>query len=166
MGKLKVRFGYCDYCEKEIKKPAKKELDEMEKTIFAIVIISTLGVAMIISGIMIIILNPLAIIASLITIGIGILTWQIYTKVIRRKLFCPTCSTKLKFSKEAFTKPEGESEESEPATPRERVLERVEETKDKSEEEEEEKKIFCTFCGHELKEEVATCPYCKTALKF
>ena len=34
---VKVKFGYCDYCEKEIEKPAKRPLDELQKTIVAII---------------------------------------------------------------------------------------------------------------------------------
>ena len=40
--KTKVKFSYCDYCEKEIDNPTRKPLDEMEKTIITIVFISTI----------------------------------------------------------------------------------------------------------------------------
>ena len=140
MGKLK--FSYCDYCEKEVE-PAKKKLDVMQKTIW--------------------------IIASICTLGFAIIGYLIYNASFRKKHYCPTCETKLKFSETPFEKPKPLAD----MTTKERVLAKTgkkitvkEEPKEKIEEEIEEEKIYCPFCGEELSEKIATCPYCKTAIKF
>ena len=169
---VKVKFGYCDYCEKEIEKPVKRPLDELQKTLVVIVLISTLGVAVIITGVMIISMNLMAILTSIITVGIGIVIWAIYTKIIRKAVFCPECESKLKFSKEAFDTTQTIEMTLEPSTPKEAVLEKIEEKKESGEKppditpEEEKETQFCSFCGHELSIEYVTCPYCQTALKF
>ena len=169
---VKVKFGYCDYCEKEIEKPVKKKLDELQKTLIAIIFISTLGVAIIITGVMIISLNPTAILTGLITVGMAIIIWAIYTKLIRKHIYCPVCESKLQFSKQAFETTQNIDISHVPSTPKEEVLAKVEEKKKSREKppeiapEEEEETQFCSFCGHELSQEYVTCPYCQTALKF
>ncbi len=130
MSKVKVKFGYCDYCQKEIEEPSRKPLDEMQKTIVAIVFISTIGVAILISLVLIISLNPMSIVATLTTLGITLLIYEIYTKLLRRAIYCPTCESKLQFSKEAFIKPLTEKESK---TAKERILVKVEEKKKKKE---------------------------------
>ena len=52
--KVKVKFGFCDYCEQEIENPTQKPLDEMEKTILAVVFLSTIGVGVLVSIVLII----------------------------------------------------------------------------------------------------------------
>ena len=169
---VKVKFGYCDYCEKEIEKPGKRPLDELQKTLIAIIFISTLGVAVIITGVMIMTLNPTAILTGLITAGIGVVVWAIYTKIVRKRVFCPRCQSKLKFSKEAFDTTQTINISTEPSTPKEEVMAKIEEKKESGEKPpditpEEEKEVqYCSFCGHELSLSYVTCPYCQTALKF
>ena len=143
MGKIKIKYAYCDYCKREIPNPIRRPLDELEKTIVVISIIATLG--------------------------FGGIAWLIYHYGIRKKNYCPDCESKLTLSKDPFVTYRTTTEA---ATPKEKVLEKVEEVKKEKpvkeipEEEEEEDTIFCTFCGHELSEDYVTCPYCKTALKF
>lgn len=141
----KIKFSYCDYCEKEVE-PVKKKLDSMQITIWVI--------------------------ASICTLGFGIIGYLIYNVSFRKKHYCPNCESKLKFSETPFEKPKPLEE----LTTKERVLAKTgkkitvkEEPKEKLEEEMEEKeeeKIFCSFCGEELSEKVATCPYCKAVIKF
>jgi hypothetical protein len=162
--KVKVKFNYCDYCEREIDNPGRKPLDEMEKTIIAIVFVSTIGVGILVSVILIAMLNPMSVWATLITFGVSILVYELYVKVLRRAIYCPTCETKLQFSTEAFMKPVGE-----PKTPKEQILAKVEDKKKSKEkpvkvEEEEEEIIVCPYCGHGLDGEYESCPYCKSML--
>ena len=169
MGKkaVKVLFGYCSYCEKEIENPVKKSLDEMEKTILAVVFISTIGVGILVSLILIILLHPIAIWSTLITIGVTIVIYELYTKVIRKSIYCPTCESKLQFSSEAFLKPKDSS--SKPKTPKQKILAKIEENKitrtkhlDKVEEELE--ISTCPYCGNRLDDDYESCPYCKSML--
>ncbi len=167
MSKVKVKFGFCDYCQVEIENPTRKSLDEMQKTILAIVLISTIGVAILVSLILIIMLNPMAFWATLVTIGITILIYEIYIKVIRRPIYCPTCESKLQFSKEAFMKPVDSA--SELKTPKQRILAKVEErkkTRTKTIEKvvEEEDVRHCPYCGQRLDGDYESCPYCQSML--
>jgi len=139
----KITFWYCDYCEKEVE-PSRKPLDSFQKTIWAMIVICT--------------------------IGFGLIALFIYNKFMRKKKYCPTCETILKISEEPFEKPKP----LEDLTPKERVLvksgKKVKEKKAKvveDEEEEEEKKIFCPFSGEELKGDYAkreSCPFCQANL--
>ena len=141
----KITFWYCDYCEKEVE-PSRKPLDSFQKTIWAMIIICSLG--------------------------FGLIALLIYNKS-RRKKYCPTCETLLKVSEEPFEKPKP----LEDLTAKERVLvksgKKVKVKKAEVVEEEEEieevveKKIFCPFCGEELKGDNAereSCPFCQANL--
>ncbi|MHA1273781.1 MAG: zinc ribbon domain-containing protein [Promethearchaeota archaeon] len=144
MTKKKIIFTYCDYCKKEIENPRKRPLDSLEKTIWTIVIISTLGIALI--------------------------ALLIYKKFIQKPIYCPVCLSKLKVSKEPFIKkePKLESSESKAETPKEKVLEKVAEIENKEQIQvkKEENKIYCPFCGELIDKDVATCPYCQTVIKL
>ena len=138
----KIKFSYCDYCEKEVE-PAKKKMDSLQKSVWVIAILATLGIGL-----------------------IGLLIYNVY---FRKKHYCPTCETKLKFSKTPFEKPTPLEE----LTTKERILAKTgkkkpakKPAKRKPEKKEEEEKIYCPFCGEELSEKIATCPYCQTAIKF
>ena len=140
MGKIKISFGYCKYCKKEIESPIKMPLDSMQKTIWVVIIIATIGLA-------------------------AIALW-IYRKYIARKIFCPYCLSKLEISEKPHkTKTISTTPQSTPQTKRAEVLEKAEELKE-DQEEKEKKKIYCPFCGEQLSKKIATCPYCKTAIKF
>jgi len=162
----KIRFYYCDYCDKEIEHPIRKSLDEMEKTILAIVFLSTIGVGILVSLILIIMLNPMSFWATLITLGVTILVYELYNRVLRRPIYCPTCESKLQVSEQAFMKPA--TMITDPKTPKQRVLEKVEKAKKtitrKIVEQSEEEIITCPYCGHVLDDEYESCPYCKSML--
>ena len=136
----KITFWYCDLCEKEVE-PSKKSMDSFQKTIWAMIIICSLG--------------------------FGLIALFLYNKS-RKNKYCPTCETELKVSEEPFEKPKP----LEDLTPKERVLvksgRKIKAKKaEVVEEEVEEKKIFCPFCGEELKGDDASresCPFCKANL--
>ena len=140
----KITFWYCDYCEKEVE-PSKKPMDSFQKTIWAMIVICSLG--------------------------FGLIALFLYNKS-RKKKYCPTCETELKVSEEPFEKPIP----LEDLTPKERVLvksgkkvkaKKAEVVEEEEEEEVEEKKIFCPFCGEELKGDDASresCPFCQANL--
>ena len=100
MGK-KVQFAYCKYCKKEVETPKRLPMDVLEKTIWVILTIATLGIA-----------------------AIALI---VYWKYLRPKKYCPECESKLEFSKAPFEKPAEISEKSEEEkTKKEKVLEKVE----------------------------------------
>ncbi|TFG15709.1 MAG: hypothetical protein EU535_01240 [Promethearchaeota archaeon] len=145
---VKIKYAFCKYCDKEIHNPAKKPLDSMQKTIWIIISISTLG--------------------------IGAIAYLIYNKYGRKKTYCPTCFSKLIYSSEPFEKPKLVDT----LTAKQKVLAKVDKKKtvkksqtkkvekQKTKEEKEEDKIYCPFCGEELEEKVATCPFCAAPIKF
>ena len=145
---VKIKYAFCKYCDKEIQKPVKKPLDSMQKTIWVIICISTLG--------------------------FGIIGYLIYNKYGRKKTYCPTCFTKLVYSSEPFEKPKL----MEALTAKQKVMAKVEKKKTakeaqkrivekkESKKEKVEEKIICPFCGEELEEKVATCPFCAAPIKF
>jgi uncharacterized paraquat-inducible protein A len=149
----KIKFAYCSVCKKEVEKSVRKPLDTMQKLLWAMVIIATLG--------------------------IGVIAYGIYLSN-RPKVHCPTCFTKLEYSDKPFIKPKKKPED---MTPKERILdkarlkeeepEEIEPTKKKSEakkkrkeEKTEEKKLVCPYCGASLDEKYATCPFCQSPLKL
>lgn len=149
MGKKTIKYTYCKVCKKEISNPVKKSMDSMEKTIWIVVFLATLGIA--------------------------VIPYLFYIKLVRKKNYCPNCETELIHSKEPFEKPKKNSERKKAKlTPKEKVLEKVEAKKAKKkelirktrEEKEEAETIICPFCGERLEKDIATCPFCKTAIKF
>ena len=136
---VKIKFAYCKYCQKEVE-PAKKPLNSAQKTVLVIVILGTLG--------------------------IGAIVWLIYSKVSRKKHYCPTCSSKVEFSKQPFEKPK---ELAETLTAKQKVLKKVEKKKAdkpaaKKKPKEVKKDIFCPFCGIKLEDTfdaLGSCPACK-----
>lgn len=140
---------YCKICKKEVEEARRKPMDTMEKVIWGMVIVATIGLAAI-----------------------------VYAIVLsnRPKHYCPTCFTKLDFSDKPFEKPKKKREE---MTAKEKILaktsaqEEDEEevlVKEKPDEKKKEKKlkkkkIICSYCGAELEEEVAICPFCQATLK-
>jgi len=112
------------------------------------------------------------------TVGIGLIPFLIYYFIYRNKIHCPTCYSKLATSDQPFEKTE---EEIEARTPREKVLKKAgkpitrkkevkkskktKKTKKAEEEEEEEDKVFCPYCGAELSKRSAKCPNCGASLK-
>ena len=140
---VKIKYAFCNHCKKEVIEPAKKPLDSMQKTIWIIIIIGTFG--------------------------IGGIVFLINNKFGRKKNFCPICHTKLIYSKEPFEKPKL----IEALTAKEKVLKKTKSKKKPvkkkpkvTEKKKEKEEIYCQFCGVQLNEKFATCPYCKAALKF
>ena len=70
MGKKKP-YAYCTTCEKEISKPQRKSMDNMYYTVWILIIIASIGFAII----------PLL----------------IYQFIIKKKIFCPNCDSILVF---------------------------------------------------------------------
>lgn len=158
----RIRYAYCELCKKEVEEPVKKPLTTIQKTIWVIATVATLGIAAIV--------------------------FLFYTLYFRTKDYCPTCFNKLQYSKEPFIKPEKKAA---PKTPKEKVLEKIKEREEpeeiavvevtskekkklekpkekrtKKKEKEKEEERICPFCGEKLDEDYATCPFCRTALKF
>ena len=139
----KIKFSYCNVCEKEVE-PSKKSLDSMQKTVWAIIFVCTLG--------------------------FGVILYLFYTNYVRKKIYCPKCDTKLVFSETPFERPktlaEMTTKEQIMAKTGKKIMKKEIPEEEEVEGEEDEEKIFCPFCGQQLKEKIATCPYCKTAIKY
>jgi len=140
---VKIKYAYCNFCKKEINEPIKKPMDSMEKTIWIILILATLG--------------------------FGIIGFLIYNYYWRKRTYCPNCHSKLVYSSEPFEKPKLE----ETLTAKQKVMKKASEKKAATPLKKEavvakkaEKTFVCPFCGEELKEKLATCPFCGEALKF
>ena len=145
----KIRFAYCKVCKKEVEESRRKPLETMQKVVWVIIIVATIGIAAI--------------------------AYAIYLSN-RSKSYCPTCFTKLEYSDKPFEKPKRKRED---MTPRERVLDKagiegkgeekepVEKKPDtkKGEKKERKQEITCSYCGEKLDEDYATCPFCQSKLK-
>ena len=145
-----ARYSYCKICKKEIEEPSRKPMETFHKMIWVIIILATVGIAA--------------------------LVFAIYY-FNRKKIYCPTCNSKLEFSSEPFEKEEKE-EESVPLTPKEQVLKKTGKKSEvrkrpkeyESEEigEEEQRRseqTFCPYCGEDIKPDAKRCPYCGSSLK-
>jgi cell division protein FtsL len=144
----KIKYKYCNVCKHEVEHPSRKPLTRMQKTIWIIVIVATIGIAAIV--------------------------YAIYLST-RPKEYCPDCHTKLVKSDQPFEKPKKKPEE---MTPKERVLDKagIEEKEEKPEkqpdkekptkEKPEENKIFCPYCGEELEEKVPLCTFCQSVIEW
>ncbi len=143
-----AKYAYCKVCDKEVDKPVRKPIETFHKVIWVIISIATVGIGAIIFAI-------------------------VYAN--RKKVHCPTCRTKVEFSSEPHKKPD---EETEPLTPRERVLKKAGKEKEKKtkaeketpleitdEEEKEKEQTFCPYCGEDVDVGISKCPYCHSSLK-
>ena len=142
-----VKYAYCNICKKEIDNPSRKPMETFHKVLWVLLIIASLG--------------------------IGLIAYLIYI-INKPKQYCPTCITKLKFSKEPFVSKE--EDESIPRTPKEKVLKKAgkelppkkkpDEKEEKVKEEKEEKidDTFCPFCGEDISSSEKRCPYCGSKL--
>lgn len=138
--KSSEQYAFCPFCKREVA-PIKRPMDPLEKTIWTIVSISTLGFALI----------PLI----------------IYLKFIKKRKYCPKCETEVRFSDTPFNKPQiRQKTEEEKKKEKEREKREKEEKKAQEKAEEEDEKIYCPFCGNELDKDIVTCPYCKTVIKY
>jgi hypothetical protein len=144
----KIIYSYCNVCKQEVEIPDKKPLTRIQKIIWTIVIVGT--------------------------IGIGAIVLAIYYSS-RPKEYCPECHTKLVKSDTPFEKPKKKPEN---MTPKEKVLDKAgieEEEKPKKKPTQEtttkktdgeEEKVICPYCGEELEEKVPTCTFCKSVLDW
>ena len=143
-----TKYAYCKICDKKVENPVRKPIETFHKVIWVMLSIATVGVAAIIFAF-------------------------IYAN--KKKIHCPTCQTKVQISSEPHAK---SKEETEPLTPREKVLKKAgkaKEKKIKSEEDasseitEEEKiekeQTFCPYCGEDIDAGISKCPYCHSSLK-
>ena len=140
----KIRFAYCKVCKKEVEESRRKPLETMQKVVWVIIIVATIGIAAI--------------------------AYAIYLSN-RSKSYCSTCFTKLEYSDKPFEKQKKKRED---MTPRERVLDKAgiagegeegEPVEKKSEKKERKQEIMCSYCGEKLDEDYATCPFCQSTLK-
>ena len=141
-----AKYAFCKVCDKEVDQPVRKPVETFHKVIWVIISIATVGIGAIVFAI-------------------------IYSN--RKKVYCPTCRTKVELSREPHKKLDEES-----LTPREKVLKKAGKAKEKKikeeegapseipeeEEEEEEKLTFCPYCGEDIKKGISTCPYCHSVL--
>ena len=153
MGKQK-KYAYCNSCNKPIKKPKKKSMEGFQLTIWSIIILSTLGLALI--------------------------PFIIYRKLIVKRKFCPECGEIVVFydTPQQFPGPapallnvldkiEAEKKEKE----KEKEVAKVKEVaKEKQQIEEKSKaekreKVHCPFCHKTIDMGVTICPYCGVSLK-
>jgi len=143
-----AKYAYCKVCDKEVDKPVRKPIETFHKVIWVII--------------------------SIASVGIGAIVFA-FVYANRKKVYCPTCRTKVEFSSEPHKKPD---EETEPLTQRERVLKKAGKAKEKKtkaeketvseiteEEEKEKEQTFCPYCGEDIDVGISKCPYCHSSLK-
>ena len=84
MREMGKSFAYCDNCEKEISKPKRKRLESMHYNVWFVVILSSLGLA--------------------------IIPFLIYRYAILKKNRCPNCDSQLEFfeSREDIPEPKAQ----------------------------------------------------------
>lgn len=127
--------GYCPVCQKEIDKPIKKPMTTLAKVVWGLVILASLGGALII--------------------------YLPYRFRIVKKKHCPVCYTLLDFKK---PKTEEIKPKFDTSTAKGKVLEKVEKVK-ASKKVKKEDEYFCPFCGAHISPTATTCPSCKTLIK-
>ena len=79
----KIRYAYCSVCKHEVEKSSRKPLDTMQKIMWVIIIVGTLG--------------------------LGLIAYAIYLSN-RPKSYCPDCFTKLEYSDKPFVTPKKKRE--------------------------------------------------------
>ena len=138
---------YCKICKKEVEEARRKPMDTMQKVIWGIAIVATIGIA-----------------AIFYSIALS----------NKPKHYCPTCFSKLEFSDKPFVKPKKKIKE---MTAKEKILAKASPKEEAQEEglveskpaekqkAEKKKEIICSFCGEKLEGDLAQCPYCQAILK-
>ncbi len=142
------KYYYCPVCKKQVNREdtVREPLDTIQKIIWAIISIATLG--------------------------IGFIVFLLYRFVIQKKIYCDVCNTKLTISSEPFEK---EKKEEEPKTAKEKIMKKagkeLPEKKEKKEKKIEKKKeakkkeLFCPFCGTKIEAGAKACPSCGTSIE-
>ncbi|MGV9202561.1 MAG: LITAF-like zinc ribbon domain-containing protein [Promethearchaeia archaeon] len=113
MGDKPEKYAFCPFCKREVV-PIKKPMDPLAKTIWAIIIIASLGIFVI----------PLI----------------IYVKFIKKRKYCPKCETEVKFSDTPFDTPQLRNKQT---TTEKKEEKKEEKEKEKKEEEEKIYCPFC-----------------------
>ena len=142
-----AKYAYCTVCKEEIENPSRKPLTTFQKVLWVLLSIGT--------------------------VGIGAIVYLIIA-ANKPKIYCPTCITKLTFSKEPL---KTKKEEEEPKTPKEKILRKAEKEKEATKKKPkvkkkesidgEDKKVddtFCPFCGEDISSTETRCPYCGSKL--
>ena len=141
-----TKYAYCKICDKEVDNPVRKPMETFQKVIWVIISIATVGVAAIIYAIV---------------------------NANKKKIYCPTCRSKVQITSEPHAKSE---EEGEPLTQRERILKKAGKAKEKkiksekdasseTAEDDEKEQSFCPYCGEDIDAGISKCPYCHSSLK-
>lgn len=134
MGKKK-HYAYCPECEREILNPKRKSMDKMYYTIWVLIILASMGFAVI----------PLL----------------IYRFIVNKNFFCPNCDSKLIF----YNSPEESPEPKTQIERILKTIEMEKKEKEEHEPEKpDEEYIFCPFCQKELTKQTKVCPNCGTRL--
>jgi uncharacterized paraquat-inducible protein A len=144
----KKKYAYCKHCNIPIDQPRKKPMESLYHTIWLIVVISTLGLALI----------PLVIIHYL-----------------KKKVYCPNCLSILDFYETTeqlpnkrpaidhiFERIEEEKKEKAIILQKGKIKEEVKRQKQKRKVKIE--KINCPFCNKMLDKDTKICPYCGVSL--
>jgi len=132
---LGKKYTYCPNCRKKIKNPKRKKLTSYNYQIL--------------------------IIASIATLGIGLLAFILYRLIFQKKKYCPECRGVVEFYKSPEDFPKKVAVK--------HLLERleIEKAKENSEKENEEEEFFiedkyitCSFCGERIEAGLDVCPFC------
>ena len=127
----KKKYAFCKKCGKAVPKPNKKKLESFHYQILAI--------------------------ASIATLGFGLLGFIIYRAFIDKRIYCPNCYSEVEFYKSAEEVPG-------PKVPVINLLEKLEEKK-----EDKDKKVSpelarefidCENCEKEFDKDATICPFC------
>ncbi|MHA1670496.1 MAG: hypothetical protein ACTSV5_07930 [Promethearchaeota archaeon] len=144
-----TKYAYCNICKKEISDPTRKPMITFHKVIWVLVIIASLGIAAI---------------AFII----------VYAN--KPKHYCPTCFSKLTFTREQIKSKEDEEKEVlTNLSSKEKVMRKTEKVKAKKrpreratleqeEDEDVEGDTYCEFCGEAISSSDKRCPYCHSKL--
>jgi ribosomal protein L33 len=150
---IRKKYAYCKNCKKHIEKPKRKKLTSYHYQIL--------------------------IIASIASLGFGLVAFILYRLIIQRKKYCSGCRKEVKFyeSQEDFPKKvpvkhlqarlekkrkkrkQKETQEKEEKQEK-KDLEEKAESSEESEFLVDEGHIICSFCGEEIEESLKICPYC------
>jgi len=131
-----LKIAYCNLCDKEVK-PVKKPMNTLEKVLWFLVIVASLGIALII--------------------------YLIYRFRIVKKKFCPTCATQVHFKDQKEI--EEKTQKFDTSTAKGKILEKVEKAKTTPKTQKIKVENFCPYCGSKIPPDAKICPSCKTSLK-
>lgn len=105
-------------------------------------------------------------IAILVTLGIALIIYIIYQFRFVKKKHCPVCYTAVDFKKmKEIKKQEEEKPKIDTTTSKGKVLAKVEKAKEKSKTNKETGKMFCEFCGAQIPSSASICPSCHTKIE-